>query len=67
VQESQDFNGEKKSSNSAFVEYVAKNNVLNTIETIRQKSPILKEMEDKGEIKIIGAYYNLQTGEVVFL
>ena len=67
VQESQDFNGEKKSSNSAFVEYVAKNNVLNTIETIRQKSPILKEMEDKGEIKIIGAYYNLQTGEVIFL
>jgi carbonic anhydrase len=67
VQESQDFNGEKKSSNSAFVEYVAKNNVLNTIETIRQKSPILKEMQDKGEIKIIGAYYNLQTGEVVFL
>lgn len=67
VRESQDFNGEKKSSNSAFVEYVAKNNVLNAIETIRRKSPILKEMEDKGEIKIVGAYYNLKTGEVTFL
>ncbi|MEO8148537.1 MAG: carbonic anhydrase [Bacteroidia bacterium] len=50
-----------------FVEYVAKNNVANIIETIRTKSRILKEMEDKGEIKIAGAYYNLKTGEVVFL
>jgi len=64
---SQDFTGEKTSKNDAFVEYVAKNNVINTIETIRSKSPILKEMEDKGEIKIVGAYYNLKTGEVIFL
>jgi carbonic anhydrase len=49
------------------VEYVAKKNVLNTVETIRKKSPILKEMEDKGQIKIVGAYYNLKTGEVIFL
>jgi len=27
----------------------------------------LKEMADKGQIKIIGAYYNLHTGEVIFL
>ena len=67
VVKSQDFKGEKTSKNADFVEYVAKNNVKNTIETIRLKSPILKEMEDKGEIKIVGAYYNLKTGEVVFL
>jgi carbonic anhydrase len=66
VARSQDFKGDKTSSNPAFVEYVAKNNVLNTIETIRKKSPILKEMEDKGEIKIVGAYYSLKTGEVSF-
>ena len=63
---SQDFKGEKTSANPDFVEYVAKNNVLQTIKTIRQKSPILKEMEDKGEIKIVGAYYSLKTGEVSF-
>lgn len=67
VAKSKDFSGEKSSKNDAFVEYVAKNNVLNTIETIKQRSPILKEMMDKGEIKIVGAYYNLKTGEVVFL
>jgi carbonic anhydrase len=63
----QDFSGDKTSKNDAFVEYVAKKNVTETIENIKLKSPILKEMSDKGEIKIIGAYYNLHTGEVIFL
>ena len=67
VAKSKDFNGEKSSKNDEFVEQVAKNNVRNTIETIRQRSPILKEMEDKGEIKIVGGYYNLKTGQVTFL
>jgi carbonic anhydrase len=67
VAKSKDFAGDKTSKNNDFVEYVAKNNVLNTIETIKAKSPILKEMADKGEIKIIGAYYDLHTGEVIFL
>jgi carbonic anhydrase len=67
VVKSQDFAGEKSSKNDAYVEYVAKNNVINTIENIKLKSPVLKEMADKGEIKIIGAYYNLHTGEVIFL
>jgi carbonic anhydrase len=67
VKKSQDFSGEKTSKNDAFVEYVAKNNVLNTIATIKQRSPILKQMADSGQIKIVGAYYDLKTGEVVFL
>jgi carbonic anhydrase len=67
VIKSQNFDGEKSSKNNEYVDYVGKNNVLNTIETIRAKSPVLKEMEDKGEIKIAGAYYNLKTGEVIFL
>ncbi|KAF2510036.1 carbonic anhydrase [Flavobacterium zhairuonense] len=67
IAKSQDFKGDKTSKNDEFVEYVAKNNVLETIENIKARSPILKEMSDKGEIKIIGAYYDLHTGEVVFL
>lgn len=67
VVRSQDFTGEKTSKNDAFVEYVAKNNVLNTMETIKARSPILKEMSDQGKIKIVGAYYDLKTGEVIFL
>lgn len=64
---SQDFKGDKTSKNKEFVDYVAKNNVKKTIGTIRLKSPILKDMEDKGEIKIVCAYYDLETGEVTFL
>ena len=67
VVRSQDFTGDKTSKNDAFVDYVAKNNVLNTIETIKARSSILKEMSDQGTIKIVGAYYDLHTGEVIFL
>ena len=67
VAQSQDFNGEKKTSDAGFVEYVAKNNVRNTIQAILKNSPILKEMADKGEIKVVGAYYDLKTGAVTFL
>ena len=58
--------GERNSKNDAFVEAVAKENVLLAIKEIREKSPILKEMEDKGEIMIVGAMYDLNTGKVQF-
>jgi carbonic anhydrase len=34
---------------------------------VRERSPILKEMEDYGEIKIMGAVYDMDSGEVSFL
>ncbi len=67
VKKSGDFKGEKSSKNNEFVDYVGRNNVLMAVENIKKWSPILKEMVDKGEIKIVGAYYNLKTGEVTFL
>ncbi|WP_412559430.1 MULTISPECIES: carbonic anhydrase family protein [Winogradskyella] len=56
--------GEANSSNAEFVAKTVENNVKLTIDRIREKSPILKEMEDKGEIAIVGAVYSLQTGKV---
>ncbi|KAF2329483.1 hypothetical protein FND99_16380 [Flavobacterium daemonense] len=50
-----------------FLDCIVCNNVLLTIENIKAKSSILKEMADKGEIKIIGVYYDLHSGEVIFL
>ena len=67
MQKSQDFEGEKTSTNSRFVTYVSKNNVRNTIRTIREESPILQEMEDHGEIRIIGAIYDMDMGSVTFI
>ena len=67
VEKSQDYKGEKTTKNEAFVRLVAQNNVRLTIENIRKKSPILREMEQKGEIKIVGAFYILTKGELIFL
>ena len=55
------------SKNEAFVKLVAQNNVRNTIAQIRAKSEILRTMEEKGEIKIVGAFYTLRTGQLQFL
>ena len=62
VKMSQDFPGEKTSSNELFVRHVSENNVKYALQQIREKSPILKEMEDKGEIKIAGVFYRLTDG-----
>ena len=67
VEMSQQFEGEKSSKNEAFVRLVAQNNVRNTIAQIRAKSEILKAMERAGQIKIMGAFYTLLTGELQFI
>ena len=57
---------ERTSANIDFVNAVAAKNVEMTMEDIRSKSPILKEMEDNGEIKIVGGMYDIATGKVSF-
>jgi carbonic anhydrase len=51
----------------AFVDTVAEANVVRTIEAIREKSEVLAEMESNGEIAIVGAMYDVASGEVRFL
>jgi carbonic anhydrase len=67
IELSADFIGDHSSKNDAYVDYVATNNVLETMKEIRENSSILKQMEESGQIKIVGAYYHLDTGEVLFL
>lgn len=56
----------RNSKNLEFVDNVAAKNVLLTINRIKDESPVLDEMEDNGEIKIVGAMYDINTGEVTF-
>ena len=56
----------RNSSNIDFVNGVAAKNVLMTIDNIRSQSPILKEMEADGAIKIVGGMYDIATGNVNF-
>lgn len=67
VKMSQGFAGEKTSTNDEFVKHVSTNNVKYALQQIRERSPILKEMEDKGEIKIAGAFYRLTDGTLEFV
>jgi len=63
-QASEEVEGKADSSNKAFVAKTVENNVRLTIERIREKSPILAEMEKNGEISIVGGVYSLKTGKV---
>jgi carbonic anhydrase len=56
----------RNSSNSEFVEKVAAINVKRTVNAIMERSPILKEMIQNGEIGIIGGIHNITNGEVNF-
>lgn len=56
----------RNSSNLEFVNTVAEKNVYMTIDNVRNQSPVLKEMEDKGTIKIVGAMYDINDGSVTF-
>jgi len=52
---------QRNSSNIDFVNEVAKKNVYMTIDNIRESSQVLKEMEDAGEIEIVGGMYYIKT------
>lgn len=62
-----EYQGDRTSKNDAFVHMACQSNVKNTINNIRLNSPILKEMEDKGQIKIVGAVYDMDNGLVEWL
>jgi carbonic anhydrase len=54
-------------SNDPNVNQIAEMNVKMTIEDIKEKSPILKEMVENNEIGLSGAMYDVATGKVNFL
>ncbi|PHR14671.1 MAG: carbonic anhydrase [Aequorivita sp.] len=56
----------RNSQNEEFVEAVSNKNVILNIDKTLDLSPVLAEMQKKGEIKIVGATYDLSTGKVTF-
>lgn len=55
------------SEDADFVRAVAEKNVELTLQMIREKSPVLEELIDAGEVKLAGAVYDVTTGEVHFM
>ncbi len=62
-----EYDGDRSAANPEFVHKVCESNVANTIAQIRLNSPILKEMEDNGDIKIVGAVYDMDSGMATFM
>ena len=56
----------RDSSNDTFVERVCFHNVEVQMERILKRSPLLTDMIEKKQIGLVGAVYNLASGEVEF-
>ena len=61
------YEGDRSAANPDYVHKVCEMNVLLMIEKLRSESDILREMEEKGEILIKGAWYDIASGTVEFL
>jgi carbonic anhydrase len=57
---------QRNSKNAAFVENVSAINVRRAVKSIIERSFILEQMVENGEIGIVGAMYNIETGKVEF-
>src|SRR5437588_1694876 len=49
------------------LEATVRENVKNVVQALRSSAPLLKAKVDSGELKVVGAYYSLDTGSVSFL
>ena len=56
----------RNSQNDKFVQAVTEMNVQHTMQTLRDRSVVLREMIDKGEIGLVGAMYDVSSGRVIF-
>lgn len=67
IEMTQNFDGEQTSSNNEYVTEVVNNNVVHTISEMRERSSIIANLERNGDVVIMGAFYDLDTGQVTFL
>jgi carbonic anhydrase len=56
----------RSSENAKFVQAVAEMNVQLTMQKLRDRSVVLREMIDKGEVGLVGAMYDVGSGKVTF-
>lgn len=59
--------GDRSSKNAAFVEEVARLNVKYTMDDIKERSPLLREMIESGHIGLVGGIHDIAEGKVEIL
>ncbi len=57
---------DRSSKNHHFVDEVAENNVKLQVKAVLDKSPVLRDMAQKGQIKVVGAMLDVETGKIRF-
>ncbi|GEP95135.1 carbonic anhydrase family protein [Chitinophaga cymbidii] len=58
--------GDRTSNNHAFVDAVTHLHTERSVQQVLEQSAILQDMVEKGEVGIIGAVYDVETGVVTF-
>lgn len=61
------FEGHRTSKHEAFVHRVAEENVRRNVRRIREESPVLRDLEAEGRIRIVGGMYDMDAGEVTLV
>lgn len=57
---------ERNSKNSKFVERVARIQVRRSVESIVERSLVVRQLIESGEVGLVGGYYDIETGRVSF-
>jgi carbonic anhydrase len=61
------YEGARTSKNAAFVDAVARTQVLKSKQQVRQRSPVLAKLEAEGKIKVVASMYDVASGVVTLL
>jgi MFS superfamily sulfate permease-like transporter len=62
-----DFDSWSEDEKERYLTELSRKNVMQSISQIRKQSPVLKQLEESGKILVVGAIYNIASGEVTFL
>ncbi len=66
VYQEKDTTDNRNSKNSEFVENVAEINVKRSVKNIIERSFVLEQMLEEGQIGIVGAMHDIESGKVIF-
>jgi carbonic anhydrase len=58
--------GSGTSKDNAYVDKVGEENVRHAMKEIREESPVVKGLLDSGAVRMVGAWYDGETGAVTF-
>ncbi|KTC73765.1 carbonic anhydrase Mig5 [Legionella birminghamensis] len=66
VAESKKQAGTESCTSPQLLNQIARNNALNVVRQIREQSPIIRDLLDKGQVGIVAGVHDIKTGKVTF-